>query len=496
MPSLFVYLIKINAVLLVFAITYYLVLRRLTFYKMNRFFLLIGIVFSSTYPFINLTDLFFRQKNISHQLVQFIPSSNLAIKSGNYFLWNVLSLIFFAGIVFMSIRFIIQLISLYLIHKKSYAGTLKHYPVRILNENLNPFSFWKTIYINPRLHVEGEINTIIEHEKIHIDQWHTIDIILAELSVIFYWFNPGVWLIKKAVKENLEFITDAEILKKGIERKLYQYNLLKVETKNSSLALVNSFNISGLKKRIQMMNAKPSSSFKLITYFFLLPVLILFSLAFTVSKKQISEKIKVAAPGNSVVDSVLGNQLKIKSNRNQINVSSQPDFYAVSKTNVNTAPANSIKKKDRMQIDPAITSDGAITIIPIPHSANTESDIKTGTASMKRKSNPNIIITEIGLPKDTLPGMKIGLDEKSEVGALPSFEKNKGVSFNKSSGKVIRITKNVIANTAFGIQRKYYLNGQEISKSDLINQLEPEDIKEITIGNKDTPSKGVFINTK
>ncbi|MEO6950121.1 MAG: M56 family metallopeptidase, partial [Ginsengibacter sp.] len=287
MPSLFLFLIKINAVLLLFAIAYFLVLRRLTFYTINRYFLLIGIVFSSMYPFIDLTKLFAKQNQISLDLVPAIYTSDALNNSANPFYWNVLSLVFYAGMTLLLVRFLIQLFSLFRVHQNSYPGHINHYPIRVLNEKINPFSFWNSIYINPEIHSQSDLQTILAHEKIHVQQKHTIDIILSELSVIIYWFNPGVWLIKKAVKENIEFIADAEVLKKGIEKKVYQYDLLKVETGHSALALVNAFSISGLKKRIQMMNVKRSSPYKMIVYFILLPVVIVFALAFTISKKDI-----------------------------------------------------------------------------------------------------------------------------------------------------------------------------------------------------------------
>ena len=106
------------------------------------------------------------------------------------------------------------------------------------------------------MHNENELNTILTHEQIHVKQWHTLDIILAELSVVFYWFNPGIWLMKRAVKENLEFITDEKILKRGMDKKAYQYSLLDVGNIVPAIEIVNNFNLSDLKKRIKMMNAK------------------------------------------------------------------------------------------------------------------------------------------------------------------------------------------------------------------------------------------------
>ena len=93
MPDFFIILFKINLVLVLFAAAYYLILRRLTFYVLNRVFLVFGILFSTLYPFIDLTD-FFHQQN--QQLVAFVPEFNQKvatmlplsfISNINYFLY-------------------------------------------------------------------------------------------------------------------------------------------------------------------------------------------------------------------------------------------------------------------------------------------------------------------------------------------------------------------------------------------------------------------------
>lgn len=293
MPEFFALLLKINLVLILFAATYYLVLRRLTFYTINRLFLAFGILFSTAYPFIDLTDFFYSQKQIKAAFVpglnqkvnDLVPSNFIAIH------WDFISILFYLGVLFMSIRLILQFVSLYLMHRKSTPGDIHNYPVRILNDAVSPFSFWQTVYLNPDLHEERELKTILAHEQIHVKEWHSLDILLAELSVVFYWFNPGVWLMKKAVKENLEFITDQKILNKGIDRKTYQYSLLDVGNLTPAVEIVNNFNLSDLKKRIKMMNVKRSSRLTLSRYLLVTPILLASTLAFTVSKKDIKKHL-------------------------------------------------------------------------------------------------------------------------------------------------------------------------------------------------------------
>jgi hypothetical protein len=295
MPEVILILFKINLVLLLFAAAYYLVLRRLTFYTVNRAFLAIGIIFSSVYPFINLTEFFNRQEQLNPNVVAMVPTIDVNALIRNHAIidyWQIVVILFYIGVVLMAIRLIAQFVSLYRIHQRSTPGAVRNnLNVRILEGKVSPFSFWQTVYVNPAIHSANELDTILAHEQVHVKDWHTLDIILAEISVVFYWFNPGVWLMKRAIKENIEFITDAKIVKKGIDKKAYQYSLLGVGNLQASVALVNHFNLSDLKKRIKMMNAKRSSPKKLVIYVLILPVLLISTLAFTVNKKEVKSHL-------------------------------------------------------------------------------------------------------------------------------------------------------------------------------------------------------------
>lgn len=284
MPHLVIVLFKINLVLAFFSLAYYVILRRLTFYTINRAFLLVGILFSSLYPFIDLTAFFHNQQELGNSVITFnqqVSSLTPYQFLNDHILW--IRVIFWTGVAIMATRFLFQLLSVWRLHRQSMPAQLQQQPVRLLPGDLGPFTFWQTIYINPSLHQPEELSNILAHERVHVKQWHTIDILLAELSVVFYWFNPGVWLMKKAVKENLEFITDERMLRAGINKKAYQYSLLDVSKLQVNSVLSSHFTLSDIRRRIQMMNSKRSSKILLSRYVLVLPALLIASLAFSVS---------------------------------------------------------------------------------------------------------------------------------------------------------------------------------------------------------------------
>jgi len=299
MPTLFVFLLKVNVALLLFCAGYYLVLRHLTFYTLNRFYLVTAILFASVYPQINLSGFVQRHQQIVKpvQAVVFnwqAPAEKFASRLARPNYWDYVEIIFWTGVIFLALRLLVQLYSLYKLYRNSTASNIYGHDIRVLNGKTSPFSFWKSIYVNPENHEPADLKAILMHEQVHVNDWHTIDILLAELSTIFYWFNPGIWLIKKAVRENIEFITDQKILKNGADTKQYQYSLLSVSFASTSSTIVNHFNLSTIKKRIIMMNVKRSSKVNLTRYAFLVPAVVAMLLVFSISKAALISKSNYA----------------------------------------------------------------------------------------------------------------------------------------------------------------------------------------------------------
>jgi len=137
-----------------------------------------------------------------------------------------------------------------------------------------PCTFGNIIFINPALYDPETFRQILVHEKIHVNEGHTVDILLAEGAVVFQWFNPFVWLYRREIENNLEFLTDRSVLEhRDIERSAYQLSLLRVSAPHLPFSITNNYNQSRLKRRIVMMNSQKSARHTIWKYFVLLPVL-------------------------------------------------------------------------------------------------------------------------------------------------------------------------------------------------------------------------------
>lgn len=456
MPPILLILLKINGVLLLFTLTYYLILRRLTFYKLNRFFLLTGIVFSSIFPFIDLTDFVYKNAGNS-ELIKYLPTTQTNELPNLNYVWQIVTSCLILGMLILAIRFGVQLFSLYRIYKNSEATKIGEENVRVMREKIHPFTFWQTIFINPTLHQPEEFSMIVAHEKVHVKQWHTIDILLAQVGVVFYWFNPGIWFMKIFIRENLEFITDEAILKKGVERKSYQYNLLKVETGIRYFEPVNSFNLNGVKKRIQMMNAQKSGKFKLISYFIFLPLLILFSLIFTISKKELPFKQELVAIGEA------------------LQISNPKIAAAVNQEAPLIIDAVNLKEKKEKKKVVSSQKDNAENIV-----INVAEPIKTKGIDIQSTNNHSFH----------------KLNELSASSIVPEFQTKRririaGVSLinsERDANQPTIIIKGVATSQKSGFG-KILLDGVELKDENLLSKVDPQDIKTITV-------KGYGLNNK
>lgn len=136
-----------------------------------------------------------------------------------------------------------------------------------------PCSFGNNIFINPEKYDWDTYNQILLHEKVHIQQGHSLDILLAELVIVFQWFNPFAWLYRGELENNLEFLTDEAVLDHDVEKESYQMSLLKVSAPHLALSVTTNYNQSLLKKRIVMMNAKKSNIHTMWKYFILAPLM-------------------------------------------------------------------------------------------------------------------------------------------------------------------------------------------------------------------------------
>lgn len=272
------YVLQVNVGLLVFYLLYRGLLARDTFLGMRRLYWWAAWVLAFLYPLVELgvwgrTETPLQVVMADYAEAMTVVVSAVAPEEAATWSWqDGLALLWAAGASALLLRMLVQLAVVCRLARRG--RKVEWHGVRVLaveGDNV-PFSFFRWIFVQPGNHSEGELEEILAHEQAHVCQWHSLDVVVSELLCCLFWFNPAVWLAKRCVRQNLEFLADRAVVHSGFDRKNYQYHLLRLSYGVNIGQIVNNFNVSPLKKRIMMMNKKKSRHAGALKYALLLPV--------------------------------------------------------------------------------------------------------------------------------------------------------------------------------------------------------------------------------
>ena len=293
MDALLIYLLKSSGLLAMFYLAYILFMQKETFFTSNRWFLVSGLLTSAVLPLFFITKIIFVEPkpittfnpvntNLKSPIQAFTPTETIDWMQIGWIVYGVIGL-------FLVFRILTHLLSLFQFLNKKQVVLNKPFALVDVKEEINPFSFFKYIVFNSNKYSETELNTILNHEKVHSREKHSIDVLLAKLFCAVFWFNPFVWLYKKAILQNLEFIADQKAIQNIEDKKVYQLTLLKVVTDQHCFPITNNFYQSLIKKRIVMLNKNQSKKVNSWKYFLIIPALVGFVFLFQI-KVQAQEK--------------------------------------------------------------------------------------------------------------------------------------------------------------------------------------------------------------
>ena len=276
----FAYLLKVNVAFVLFYAFYRLFFYKDTFFKLRRAILLAFFGLALFYPLLNIQDWLRQQEPIADVIYMYsamLPEATAkadAAASVDWYGWLLGSLgfIYWGIVAFLCGRFLVQLSSILWLAHTSERVVIHETPVYALRKAAGPFSFFRMVFLHPESHSDKETDEILTHECTHVSQWHSIDVILSEMMCMACWFNPFVWLLKREVRHNLEYLADNTVIQSGYDSKSYQYHLLGLAHHQSVTTLYNSFNVLHLKNRIMMMNKKRSPGIVRTKYLIFIPL--------------------------------------------------------------------------------------------------------------------------------------------------------------------------------------------------------------------------------
>jgi len=344
--------------LLVVYLLYKLFFARENMPVFKRYFLLLGIVFSIIISLITIRTTLAMPATIdtiitNYQVQQIIPADTEAslispeVKEETPSLQWIIPGIYFTIAFILFFRYIINLIRLVSLSGFTTNYKPEGYKIKILRQNVRPFSFLKTIYVSEKDYHNGHIKKeLLIHELAHVKQLHSIDILFIELMQIIFWFNPILWLYKKEMRLNHEYLADRQVIDKGIGIRDYQEFILDFVFRNNSSYLASNLNYSFIKKRFIMLTKKRSIARNCIHASLVAPAMIFLAIMFMCSQKVLAQEVviqeKTNAPADQWEEILKKHNLKIEDRimdkeslmkSNQYQVFSKPDARTIVRSN-------------------------------------------------------------------------------------------------------------------------------------------------------------------
>jgi beta-lactamase regulating signal transducer with metallopeptidase domain len=503
METLLLYFLTVNGLLIVFYLAYYFLLRKETFFQSNRWFLLIGIISSFILPLITFTNtVWIEQKPITYNTNTFVPITNIQNTSTITIIdWElIITYCYIIISILLLFKIGIELISFLKILQKGNKNKEGKIVLVETAKSQNPFSFFNYLIYNKSNFTDEELNMIIIHEKVHIIQKHSYDVLIAKLLCIILWINPIAWLYKKAILENLEFIADYKTSEITNNTYQYQKTLLKVVVCNNQLSITNQFYQSLIKKRIVMLNTNPSQKKNIWKYTLVVPFLIAFIFLFqfkTVAQVKEIEILENHTNAIQIIEFIIDKNTSdkdIKEETELLKKEHEIDLkvFGIKRNSKNEITAIKISFKDAEGNSGNIAKKSETPIEPIRFykelDENGKGNVNLGTLShnenFKWTSDPSInkdknvfIVKKEDLGDNTeiyFDGKKINEQELNDI----DTEIIKTVNITKGDKNIVIVKskKDISEND----ENVFFINDNEVHKMDVDN-LDPNKIKTVNV---------------
>ena len=271
------YLLKLNLALIVLFGFYKLMFSGDTFFALRRATLIGMCLVAMLVPGLNCSYWINKSVGMVSMANEYaaivLPAVTVTPGGGGSIGWETTAMTIYTMVACLFLlRFFWQLVSIVRLRNKCRTTDINGTKVYLLESDEGPFSFFNWIFINPTKHNRQETDEIMTHEQAHCRQLHSIDVLFTELFAIVFWANPFVWLLKREVRLNLEYLADNNVLAGGTDSKKYQYHLLGLAYRKNVATISNNFNVLPLKKRIKMMNKKRTKRIAKVKYALYIPL--------------------------------------------------------------------------------------------------------------------------------------------------------------------------------------------------------------------------------
>jgi TonB family protein len=329
METYFNYIIESGISLGIFTLIYWLLLRKEVLLKASRVYLLVALLFSTLLPFLSIdlsswnkseaiapaTNEVVLETNLLETIT--VTASGFPAKVGQAIVSIKPSVWFYTVgalvVFFFLVTGIIQLLSI-ISHNRRFR--LRMARLIISNKAISPYSFFNYIFISRELPEQENWKTIVYHELEHVRQGHSFDVLFVDFMMVFQWFNPSYWIIRRLVRENHEFLADRAVLDRGsISTGNYKALLLSQAIGGRPVMTSNFINVKTIQKRFKMITKNKTGKYSFLKYAMGVVFALSITLCFAVNSKSVEETQTVIFKGEITQEEALSERKAAAINR-------------------------------------------------------------------------------------------------------------------------------------------------------------------------------------
>lgn len=290
MEAYLLYIGKVALAAGAFYLAFLLLFQNQKHFTFNRIYLPVSLLLSFVIPLITFTTVkYIEPVTFESNSFAYLPGSTKVQQPDfELELYHYLFALYILGVAGFLFHLLLGHLKAISIIRKSRVQKLFENLVNITSKDVHPFSFFNKIVLSEKTLAHPNLEMIVEHENIHVKEKHTLDILFAEILFLLQWFNPFAWLLKDAVKNNLEYLTDHEIAKTH-HPQTYQLAMVSLADKQGVAPFLTALNGSQLKNRIVMMKKKTENKFAVLKQLAVLPLLAI--LVMGLSNKEVKTEV-------------------------------------------------------------------------------------------------------------------------------------------------------------------------------------------------------------
>jgi len=236
----------------------------------------------------------------------------------------------------------------------------KKLKLALIDEKIPPHSFWHYIFINRHDHNNGAVaDEIITHELAHVRQRHSLDILFVELLIAIAWFNPVLYMFRKKIRQNHEFLADHVVIENNAECiPVYQTVMINCITQVEGTGIASDFSFSFLKRRFLMMSKNTSKLGAACRSVALIPVFFVAFFYFSANANASlvdggfleQEDVEVYADIIEIETDIEETEIAVEEVTEVVLVAQAPVFSVFGQTEINTVAQASVTLPDKARV--------------------------------------------------------------------------------------------------------------------------------------------------